>query len=107
MTPNQLVWSRSRDNLVRAVTSLGFSAELADLLARELGSPNAIDRMASYVQQAHPRTEEMLVDEMLAIKAEIDTWRERKEAMGAQAGYNARLYYQRMEEDDESGQSHS
>ena len=91
MTPNQILWSRSRDNLVRAVTTLGFSSELGDLLARELGSPKAIDRMASYVRQAHPRTEEMLVDEMLAIKAEIETWRERKEAMEAQASYSAWL----------------
>lgn len=100
MTPNQILWSRSRDGLVAVVTGLGFSAELADLLAHELGSPKAIDRMASYVRQARPRTEEMLVDEMLAIKAEIDTWRERKESQEAQAKYNARLYYQRMEEEE-------
>ena len=93
MTPNKNLWSRSRDDLVNDVTALGFSAELADLLARELGSPKAIDRMASYVRQAKPRSEEMLVDEMLAIKAEIETWRERKEAMEAQASYNARLFY--------------
>ena len=100
MTPNQILWSRSRDNLVRAVTTLGFSSELADLLARELGSPKAIDRMASYVRQAHPRTEEMLVDEMLAIKAEIETWRERKEAMEAQASYSARLFYGKPLDDE-------
>ena len=33
----------------------------------------------------------MLVDEMLAICAEIDSWREKKEAGAAQAGYNAWL----------------
>ena len=102
MTPNQILWSRSRDNLVTAVTNLGFSPELADLLARELGSPKAIDRMASYVRQAKPRSEEMLVDEMLAIKAGIETWRERKEAMEAQARYNARLYYSKWEEEDDA-----
>ena len=102
MTPNQILWSRSRDNLVTAVTSLGFSPELADLLARELGSPKAIDRMTSYVRQAKPHSEEMLVDEMLAIKAEIETWRERKEAMEVQASYNARLYYSKMEENDDA-----
>ncbi len=100
MTPNQLLWSRSRDGLVRAVTSLGFSSELADLLAHELGSPKAIDRMASYVWQAKPHSEEMLVDEMLAIKAEIETWRERKEAMEAQASYNARLFYGKPLDDE-------
>ena len=97
MTPNQILWSRSRDNLVTAVTSLGFSPELADLLARELGSLKAIDRMTSYVRQAKPHSEEMLVDEMLAIKAEIETWRERM-----QASYNARLYYSKMEENDDA-----
>ena len=102
MTPNQILWSRSRDNLVTAVTNLGFSPELADLLARELGSPKAIDRMASYVRQAKPRSEEMLVDEMLAIKAEIEAWRERKEATEAQARYNARLYYSKWEEEDDA-----
>ena len=56
-----------------AVTGIGFSAELAELMAWQLGSPKAIDRMTSYVYQARPRTEEMLVDEMLAICAEIET----------------------------------
>ena len=102
MTPNQILWSRSRDNLVTAVTSLGFSPELADLLAREMDSPKAIERMASSVRQAKPRSEEMLVDEMLAIKAETEAWRERKEAMEAQARYNAQLYYSKWEEEDDA-----
>ena len=93
MTPNQYLWAQARDRLVAAVTGIGFSAELAELMAKQLGSPKAIDRMTSYVYQAHPRTEEMLVDEMLAICAEIETWREKKESQEAQARYNARLYY--------------
>ena len=101
MTPNQQIWAQSRDRLVSAVTALGFSAELAELMARELKSPRAIDRMTSYVRQARPRTEEMLVDEMLAICAEIETWRERKESQEAQARFNARLYYQKWEPDEE------
>ena len=72
------------------------------MLARELDSPKAIDRMASSVRQAKPRSEEMLVDEMLAIKAETEAWRERKEAMEAQARYNARLYYSKWEEEDDA-----
>ena len=96
MTPNQYLWSRARDRLVAAVTGLGFSAELADLMARELGSPKAVDRMTAYIRQVHPRTEEMLVDEMLAIKEEIETWRRKKEAEEAQASYNARLYYSKL-----------
>ena len=101
MTPNHQIWAQSRDRLVDAVTALGFSAEMADLMAKQLGSPKAIDRMISYVRQARPRTEEMLVDEMLAICAEIETWRERKESQEAQARYSARLYYQKLEPDEE------
>ena len=61
MTPGQQFRSRSR--LVEAVTGLGFSAELAELMAREPGNPKAIDRMTTYIRQAHPRTGEMLADE--------------------------------------------
>ena len=84
--------------MVDAVAALGFTPELGELFARELGSPKAIDRMTSYIRLAHPRSEEMLVDEMLAIKAEIDAWREKKEAQEAQASYNARLYYRKWED---------
>ena len=101
MKPNQQIWVQARDRLVAAVTGIGFSAELAELMARQLGSPKAIDRMTSYVHQAHPRTEEMLVDEMLAICAEIETWREKKESQDAQARYNAWLYYRKLEPDEE------
>ena len=101
MTPNQRTWAESRDRLVAAVTALGFSAELAELMAKQLQSPRAIDRMTSYIRQARPRSEEMLVDEMLAICAEIDAWREKKSSQEAQARYNARLFYRTPDPDDD------
>ena len=101
MTSNQYLWSQSRDRLVAAVTGLGYSAELAELMARELGSPKAIDRMTSYIRQARPRTEEMLVDEMLAICAEIETWREKKESQEAQARYSAWLNRKNWDPEEE------
>ena len=101
MTPNQQIWVQARDRLVAAVTGIGFSAELAELMARQLGSPKAIDRMTSYIHQAHPRTEEMLVDEMLAICAEIETWRQKKESQEAQAHYNSWLCYKKWDPDEE------
>ena len=100
MTPNQYLWAQARDRLVAAVTGIDLSAELAELMAKQLGSPKAIDRMVSYILQAHPRTEEMLVDEMLSICAEIETWRQKKESQEAQARYNARLYYKKWEPDE-------
>ena len=47
MTPNQKMWSFSRDQLAKAVAALGYPEEFADLLAKQLGSPKAIDRLAS------------------------------------------------------------
>ena len=101
MTPNQKAWSQSRDQLVLAVTELGFCADLAELMAKQLGSPRAIDRMTSYVRQAHPNSEEMLVDEMLAICSEIDAWRDRKASLDAQAKYTAMRYYGLLGQDED------
>ena len=101
MTPNQRIWAQSRDGLVAAVAAQGFSPELGELMARQLKSPKAIDRMASYVRQARPRTEEMLVDEMLAICAEIETWRQKKESRAAQAYYSTWLNDRKWNPDEE------
>ena len=54
MTPVQRIWSLARKDLAREVTKLGYPEEFADLLAGELGSPKAIDRMASYLALARP-----------------------------------------------------
>ena len=35
----------------------------------------------------------MIVDEALAIRSEIDTWREKKEAQESNAAYNMLLWY--------------
>ena len=84
-------WVQSRNRLAAAAAALGYPEELADLLARQLGSPSAIDRMTSYLDRAHPGSMEMIADEMLAICSEIQAWRERKESREAQEEYNAWL----------------
>ena len=88
MTQNRRIWAMARDRLAAAAASLGYPEELADLLARQLKSPGAIDRMTAYLYQARPARLETIVDEMLAICAEIDAWREKKESLEAQAEYN-------------------
>ena len=42
MTAEQRLWSKTRDDLVRAVESLGFPAELGEAIAKHLGSPKAM-----------------------------------------------------------------
>jgi hypothetical protein len=88
MTQNQRMWARARDELAAAVSAMGWPEELADLIAKELGSPKAIGRITSYIRQAKPRTLETLMEEMLAIQDEIAAWKEKKESQRAQAGYN-------------------
>ena len=71
-------WTRSRDRLVASVASLGFPEELGDAIARNLGSPKAMERMIAYLDNVKPRSEELIVDEMLAICSEIEAWKEKK-----------------------------
>ena len=97
---HRTLWRLSRNRLVSAVTALGFSAELAELMARQLGSPKAIDRMTAYVRQARPDSEAMLVDEMLSVCAEIAAWKEKKAGEEAQITINSMLYYGLTEEEE-------
>ncbi len=91
MNSNQRLWSRTRDELVRAVESLGFPGELGEAIASHLGSPKAMERMIAYLNYMKPKTEELIVDEMLAIRSEIDAWREKKASEEANARYNEML----------------
>ena len=86
-------WARSRDGLISALAGLGYPAEFGQLIARQLGSPKAIDRMTAYLGSARPRTMEEIADEMLAIQSEIETWREKKASEEANARYNDILNY--------------
>lgn len=85
-------WAMARDELARAVEELGFPAELGECLARELGSPKAMGRMTAWLHYERPRSAELIVDEMLVIRSEIDAWRERKAALEANATINERLH---------------
>ena len=86
-TPNQRMWAQARDRLAGTIKSLGFPEEFADLLAKQLGSPKAIDRMTDWLYHVRPRRVEMVVDEMLAICSDIEAWKKKKESQEAQWGY--------------------
>ena len=93
MTENQMIWVKTKNTLVRSVERLGFPAELGEAIAKHLGSPKAIERMTSYLDYVKPKNEELIVDEMLAIRSEIDAWREKKASERANARYNEMLMY--------------
>lgn len=96
----EMNWNRTRNELVRNIESLGFPAELGEAVARHLGSPKAMERMISYLHYVKPKTEELVVDEMLAIRSEIDAWKEKKASEKANARYNEILYYGLTDDDD-------
>ncbi len=104
MSEHRREWAQARDRLTEALIGAGFPGELGDLLARQLRIPKAMDRLSGYIRQARPRSVEMLVDEVFAINAEIDAWRQRKEARDAQASYWAMRYAGFFgQEDEEDG----
>ena len=93
MYSNKELWTFAKDELVSMVTVLGFPAELGYEMAKRLGSPKAINRMTSYLANEKPKKVEIVVDEMLAICEEIQTWKEKKLSEEANASYNELLRY--------------
>ena len=87
----RIEWVRARDELVRNIERLGFPAELGEEIAKNLCSPKAMERMNAYLFYVKPRSAELIVDEMLAICSDIESWRERKAAQEANARYNELL----------------
>ncbi len=102
-SPNNVLWAHARDDLVKTVVSLDFPVELGEAIARHLGSPKAIERMTAYLRYAKPAVANMIVDEMLAIRAEIDAWKEKKASVEANCQYNELLNYGLEVGDEENG----
>lgn len=93
MTEHQREWAIAKDELNRELSALGFPEELGDAIATQLGSPKAIRRMTAYLYNVRPKSVELVVDEMLAIRSEIDAWKEKKASEKANAKYNYILNY--------------
>ena len=81
-------WTKSRDDLIAAVTALGYPAQLGAEMAKMLGSPRAMSRMASYLRNVKPQSMELIADELLSIQSDADRWRERKRSLEANMKYN-------------------
>lgn len=85
---NTAQWGDIRRDLISALESLGYPAELGNLIAEHIGSPKGIQRMISYLYHERPEKVELIVDEMLAIKSDVDRWRELKETEQTNIAYN-------------------
>lgn len=81
-------WEMARNNLVMNVVNLGFPEELGEEIARQLGSPKAMERMRAYLYNVKPKSVELVIDEMLAIMSDIERWKDKKLSEEANAAYN-------------------
>ena len=99
MSADQREWTRARDELVRTIMDLGFPEELGNEIVKNLGSSKAMNRMTGYLIIVQPKSVELVVDEMLAIRSEILAWKEKKSSEEANARYNELLNYGFGEED--------
>ncbi|MCR4924234.1 MAG: hypothetical protein K5931_09545 [Lachnospiraceae bacterium] len=95
---NKHEWVRCKEDLVNAVSGLGFPKELGEEIAKNLGSPKAIRRMIGYLYNVRPKSAELIVDEMLAICSDIERFRDKKASEHANAIYNNVLNYGLKEE---------
>ena len=86
-------WEIARNNLVMNVVNLGFPEELGEEIARQLGSPKAMERMRAYLYNVKPKSVELVIDEMLAIMSDIERWKDKKLSEEANAAYNEVLNY--------------
>ena len=91
MTFEQQEWIRAKKEMLDSLTELGYPKELGDEIAKNLGSPKAMWRMTSYLDKVKPERVELVVDEMLAIRTEIESWRNKKASEEANAKYNEML----------------
>ncbi len=69
---NRKEWALCREELVSVIVSLGFPAEFGNQIAKQLGSPKAMQRMCGYLNNVKPHSAELIADEMLSICTEID-----------------------------------
>ncbi len=93
MTDKQKEWVQAETQLINAIKELGFPEELGSAIAGQLGGTKAMQRMLGYLYSVKPDNAELIVDEMLAICSDIDTWHKKKDAQEANAAYTDWLEY--------------
>lgn len=67
-------------DLIRILEQMGYPREFGIAIGNELHSEKMIMRMCGYLRSAKPKRPEDIVDEMLAIKSDVDRWVSKKKA---------------------------
>ncbi len=84
-------------SLIDAIERLGYPQEFGVVLAQELRTDNAMERMTAYLRSARPSSPEEIANELLAITSMRDRWVEQK--IGEHANASLTAFYNRPRED--------
>lgn len=80
-----------RKQLISLIKKYGFPEEFGYILADELHTEKQMKRMIGYLLQGKPSKIEDIVDEMLAIKSDFASYRQKKITEYNNAKYNELL----------------
>ena len=67
-----------RQSIIAVIERKGLPEEFGALIADSLGTEKTMTRMLSYLVRLGPASAEEIADEMLAIKAEFEGYRQKK-----------------------------
>ncbi|MCQ2497148.1 MAG: hypothetical protein MJ131_11225 [Lachnospiraceae bacterium] len=98
-----MISEKSRE-LYNYMIEIGYSAEFSGLIAKNLNTDFTATRMLGYL--AHyanyaKLSDEEVVDEMLAILSDRDSWIKKKQSQEAQQAINEAIMYGLGEDDEE------
>ena len=80
-----------KEKLISIIVNKGYPAEFGETIADTLKSEKAINRMMAYILEFDPQKPEDIADEMLAIQADIEKWKQKKTAEYYNGKYNELL----------------
>ena len=80
-----------KEKLVDILIKRGCPASFGETIAATLKSNKAINRMIAYILEYKPERPEDIAEEMLAIQADIEKWKEKTTAEYYNGKYNVLL----------------
>ena len=80
-----------KEQLIQILQRYGYPREFGTVIAAELRTEKAMNRMISYLLQGKPSSAEEIADEMIAIEEVRQRWIQKKTAEYANQKYNELL----------------
>ena len=84
-------WKQAYFELLSTLARMGYPEQFGKEVAKNLGSEKMMCRMTGYLQNVRPKRIQDIVDEMLAIMEDRNSWTAKKQAQDTNAKYNGIL----------------